>query len=80
MLPKLVMTDIDGVFTDGGMYYDQTGNEWKKFNTSDSLGVLFCKAFNIEVAIITGENTQIVERRAAKLQIPHLIQGSHDKW
>ena len=42
-LPKLILTDIDGVWTDGGMYYDQTGNEWKKFNTSDSAGILFCQ-------------------------------------
>lgn len=39
-LPLLIMTDIDGVWTDGGMYYDQTGNEWKKFHTYDSAGVL----------------------------------------
>ena len=79
MLPKLVITDIDGVLTDGGMYYDQTGNEWKKFNTSDSMGVLLCKALNIPVAIITSETTHIVERRAAKLKINHLIQGSSNK-
>lgn len=36
---KLILTDIDGVWTDGGMYYDQTGNEWKKFHTYDSAGV-----------------------------------------
>jgi YrbI family 3-deoxy-D-manno-octulosonate 8-phosphate phosphatase len=79
MLPKLVLTDVDGVLTDGGMYYDQKGNEWKKFNTSDSLGVLLCKALKIEIAFITGENTRIVDRRAEKLQITHLIQGSKDK-
>ncbi len=78
-LPKLVMTDIDGVWTDGGMYYDQTGNEWKKFNTSDSAGVLFCRAFSIPVAIITGEDTQIVDRRAKKLKIEYLFQGVTDK-
>ncbi|NBR15126.1 MAG: hypothetical protein EBU01_11200, partial [Crocinitomicaceae bacterium] len=66
-LPKLVITDIDGVWTDGGMYYDQTGNEWKKFNTSDSAGVLFLKILEIPIAIITGENTEIVRRRAGKL-------------
>jgi 3-deoxy-D-manno-octulosonate 8-phosphate phosphatase (KDO 8-P phosphatase) len=79
MLPKLVLSDLDGVWTDGGMYYDQTGNEWKKFNTSDSMGVLLCRALKIEIAIITGENTKIAERRAAKLKITHLIQGSQDK-
>lgn len=79
MLPKLILTDVDGVLTDGGMYYDQTGNEWKKFNTTDSLGVLLCKTLNIEIAIITGEDTEIVARRAKKLQIKHLIQGSKNK-
>jgi 3-deoxy-D-glycero-D-galacto-nononate 9-phosphatase len=79
MLPKLVITDIDGVWTDGGMYYDQTGNEWKKFNTSDSAGVLFLRLLNIPVAIITGEQTEIVKRRAEKLKIDFLYQGISDK-
>ncbi|MBN2487002.1 MAG: HAD-IIIA family hydrolase [Bacteroidales bacterium] len=79
MLPKLVITDIDGVWTDGGMYYDQTGNEWKKFNTYDSAGVLFCKKLNIPVAIITGENTEIVKRRAEKLKIDYLFMGVSNK-
>jgi YrbI family 3-deoxy-D-manno-octulosonate 8-phosphate phosphatase len=76
---KLVITDIDGVWTDGGMYYDQTGNEFKKFNTSDSAGVLFLKKLNIPLVIITGENTLIVERRAKKLGISYLFQGCKDK-
>lgn len=79
MLPKLILTDIDGVWTDGGMYYDQTGNEWKKFNTSDSAGVLFARKLNIPVGIITGEDTEIVARRAAKLKIDLLFQGVQDK-
>jgi len=76
---KLVLTDIDGVWTDGGMYYDQTDNEWKKFNTSDSAGVLFLKRLNIPCGIITGEETKIVERRAQKLKIDYLYQGVSDK-
>ncbi|MEO6837886.1 MAG: HAD-IIIA family hydrolase [Ginsengibacter sp.] len=79
MLPKLVLTDIDGVWTDGGMYYDQTGNEWKKFNTSDSAGVIFCHRFNIPVGIITGEDTEIVKRRSDKLKIDYLFQGVSNK-
>ena len=79
MLPKLILTDIDGVWTDGGMYYDQTGNEWKKFNTSDSAGVLFAHRLNIPVGIITGEDTQIVARRSDKLHIDYLFQNSKDK-
>ncbi|MGL5889774.1 MAG: KdsC family phosphatase [Bacteroidia bacterium] len=78
-LPKLVLTDIDGVWTDGGMYYDQTGNEFKKFNTSDSAGVLFLRQLNIQTGIITGENTEIVARRAAKLKITILHQGIGNK-
>lgn len=76
---KLVITDIDGVWTDGGMYYDQTGNEWKKFNTADSLGILLCHKLNIPVAIITGEKTEIVKRRAEKLKIDYLFDGVNDK-
>ena len=76
---KLFITDIDGVWTDGGMYYDNNGNEWKKFNTSDSAGVLFLKLLNIPTAIITGENTKIVARRADKLQIEDCFLGISDK-
>lgn len=77
--PRLVITDIDGVWTDGGMYYDQQGNEWKKFNTSDSAGVLFLRLAEIPLVIMTGEDTTIVQRRADKLRIEHLHQGVKDK-
>lgn len=80
MIPKLILTDIDGVWTDGGMYYDQTGNEWKKFHTYDSAGVLFARKMNIPVGIITGEDTEIVRRRAAKLGVDYLFQGVKDKY
>src|SRR6476469_6651167 len=79
LLPKLVITDIDGVWTDGGMFYDQTGNELKKFNTSDSAGVLFLKHLNIPFAVITGEDTEIMRRRAAKLKIDLLFMGVKNK-
>lgn len=77
---KLFITDIDGVWTDGGMYYDETGNEFKKFNTADSAGVVFLRLLNIPVAIITGENTKIVKRRAEKLKIDHLYMGITNKF
>lgn len=77
--PKLILTDIDGVWTDGSMYYDQTGNEWKKFNTYDSAGVLLAHKFQIPVGIITGEETQIVLRRSQKLKIDFLYQGIKNK-
>jgi 3-deoxy-D-manno-octulosonate 8-phosphate phosphatase (KDO 8-P phosphatase) len=76
---KLILTDIDGVWTDGGMYYDQTGNEWKRFNTADGAGVLFCHQAGIPVGIITGEDTEIVKRRAEKLHVDFLYQGIQNK-
>ena len=78
-LPKLILTDIDGVWTDGGMFYDNKDMELKKFNTSDSAGVIFCKLLNIQIGIITGENTEIVRRRANKLKIELLYMGVSDK-
>lgn len=76
---KLVLSDIDGVWTDGGMYYDNNGSELKKFHTYDSAGVLFCKKFNIPVGILTGEKTDIVSKRANKLKIELLFQGVSNK-
>ena len=78
-VPKLVVTDIDGVWTDGGMYYDESGNEWKKFHTYDSAGVLFLKKLNIPLVICTGETTNAVKRRSEKLKVDYLFQGISDK-
>jgi 3-deoxy-D-manno-octulosonate 8-phosphate phosphatase (KDO 8-P phosphatase) len=79
MIPRLILTDVDGVLTDGGMYYDQTGNEWKKFHTYDSFGVLLCKEARILTGIITGEDTVIVKNRSEKLAIDYVFQGVTDK-
>jgi len=78
-LPKIVFTDIDGVWTDGGMYYDQQDNEWKKFNTRDSAGVLFLRALQVPLVILTGEDTRIMTRRAEKLKIEFCLQGVKNK-
>lgn len=78
-LPKLILTDIDGVWTDGGMYYDGTDVELKKFHTYDSAGVLFAHHLHIPVGILTGENTESVRRRANKLKIDYLYLGVKDK-
>lgn len=76
---KLILTDIDGVWTDGGMYYDQTGNEMKRFNTYDGVGVSLAHQNGIPVGIITGETTEIVRRRSEKLKVDYLMQGVSDK-
>lgn len=79
MLPKLFITDIDGVWTDGGMYYTAEGDVMKRFCVKDGWGVIFLRHFNIPLAIMTGENTQIVSRRAAKLKIDRCYLGVKDK-
>ncbi|MCB9188169.1 MAG: HAD-IIIA family hydrolase [Flavobacteriales bacterium] len=78
--PKLILTDIDGVWTDGGMYYDMTGNELKKFHTYDSAGILWCKKAGIPCGILTGETTEMVQRRAEKLKVDYLFQGTKNKF
>lgn len=72
---KLFLTDVDGVLTDAGMYYTESGDEFKKFNTHDGLGLMMLKEAGIKRGFITTENTKIVERRAAKLKIDYLYQG-----
>ncbi len=76
---KLVISDIDGVWTDGGIYYSARGEELKKFNTRDGMGVQLLRNKKIEVAIITGEITEIVQRRADKLGLNLVFLGIKDK-
>jgi len=76
---KLFITDIDGVWTDGSMYYAESGDEFKKFNTADSAGVLLLKLLGIQTAIITGEKTNTVIRRARKLKIDKVFTGIKNK-
>lgn len=76
---KLFITDIDGVWTDGSMYYSDDGIELKRFNTYDSAGVLLCQELGIHVAIITGENSSAVKKRANKLNIEHCFLGVSNK-
>ena len=76
---KMLATDVDGVLTDSGMYYSENGDELKKFNTRDGMGLVLLRKAGFKVAIVTSEDTKIVERRAAKLKITDLFQGARDK-
>ena len=78
-LIKLVITDIDGVWTDGGMYYTAEGDVMKRFSVKDGWGVSVLHKAGIPVAILTGENTPIVQRRAEKLKIDYCFLGIKDK-
>jgi len=72
---KLFLTDVDGVLTDAGMYYSENGDEMKKFNTHDGMGLQLIRQHGIKVGIITSENTKMVERRFNKLKLDYLYQG-----
>ncbi|WP_368122274.1 KdsC family phosphatase, partial [Bacteroides cellulosilyticus] len=75
---KLFLTDVDGTLTDGGMYYGESSEELKKFNTRDGMGLQLLQEAGIKTGIITSENTKIVENRAKKLKVDYLVQGKRD--
>ena len=78
---KFLITDVDGVLTDTGVYYNSHGEELKRFSIRDGMGVERLKqSADIETGIITGENSLIVSRRAEKLQIRELHLGIKNKF
>jgi YrbI family 3-deoxy-D-manno-octulosonate 8-phosphate phosphatase len=76
---KMLVMDVDGTLTDGAMYYSANGEELKRFNTRDGMGISLLHRAGIQTAILTTENTKIVEARAAKLKIDNVILGSRNK-
>jgi 3-deoxy-D-manno-octulosonate 8-phosphate phosphatase (KDO 8-P phosphatase) len=77
---KLVLTDCDGVLTDGGVYYSASGEELKRFDIRDGMGVGRLRNLaGIETGIVTGENSPSVAQRASKLGITEYHPGSKDK-
>jgi 3-deoxy-D-manno-octulosonate 8-phosphate phosphatase (KDO 8-P phosphatase) len=76
---KIMIFDVDGVLTDGGLYYGPEGEAIKRFNVLDGLGIKFLHQFGIQTAIISARLSSITARRAADLGISHVFQGSHDK-
>jgi 3-deoxy-D-manno-octulosonate 8-phosphate phosphatase (KDO 8-P phosphatase) len=76
---RLVLTDSDGVLTDGGVYYSDSGEALRRFSVRDGMGVERLRGAGIATGIITRELCGCVERRAAKLGLPHLFLGVRDK-
>lgn len=72
---KLIVLDVDGTLTDGGIYYDSLGNEMKRFDVKDGLGIKVGIAAGLEFAVITGRESPMVERRVRELGIQHLCSG-----
>lgn len=76
---QLLALDVDGVMTDGKLYFSAQGDELKAFNILDGHGIKMLLKNGIEVAIITGRNSPLTAKRARDLGIEHLIQGREDK-
>lgn len=76
---RLLALDVDGVLTDGRLYFAEDGQEFKTFDTQDGHGIKMLQQAGVAVAIITGRNTRLVERRARNLGVAHLMQGREDK-
>jgi len=76
---KIVLSDVDGVLTDGGMYYSNKGESLKKFNTKDGMGVELLLEKNIKTILITRENSTITKKRSTKIKIKKLYQGIKNK-
>lgn len=72
---KLVLTDVDGVLTDGGMYYTKNGDIMKKFHARDGMGVTILRKNNIPTIIVTKEKNAIVKKWAEKMKINKTYQG-----
>ena len=78
-LISLIAFDVDGVMTDGGLYFSDSGEEFKRFNSLDGQGLKMLRASGVEVAIITGRTSRCVEARAENLGITHVFQGVEHK-
>ena len=76
---RLLVLDVDGTMTDGGVYYDSTGNELKKFAIKDGAGIVLARAAGMQVMICTGRECEAVRHRAQDLHIDYLFQNVHDK-
>lgn len=77
---KLVITDVDGVLTDGSLYYDENGEALKYFNVKDGLGIKMLLACGIQVAVLSGGDTPILRRRIKDLGIPLFQLGKMSKY
>ncbi|WP_412536180.1 KdsC family phosphatase [Marinobacter sp. MIT932201] len=76
---RLIALDVDGIMSDGKLYFSANGDELKAFNILDGLGLKQLMAAGITVAVITGRQSPLTEKRMRDLGIPHLMQGREDK-
>ncbi len=76
---KIIATDVDGVLTDGGLYYTAEGLVMKKFNVKDGMGTRLLKEQGIKTAIITTDTSELIKIRAERIKVDYLFLGVWDK-
>lgn len=76
---RLLVLDVDGVLTDGGLYYGPGDVELKRFDTKDGFAIRAAQRVGLRIGLLTARSSQAVARRAGELEIEHVIQGSPDK-
>jgi 3-deoxy-D-manno-octulosonate 8-phosphate phosphatase (KDO 8-P phosphatase) len=76
---RAVAIDVDGVLTDGGLWWGPGGEEWKRFCFADIMGVSLARRAGLILALISGENSPLVDRYAEKMLIRHVVKGRRDK-
>ena len=79
MCIKLVISDVDGVLTDGAVYKSDNGDEYKKFNVTDGSGIAVARAVDLKIALISGRYSKATEIRAKELRIEDVYNGTLDK-
>jgi len=78
-LIKLLVLDVDGTLTDGGVSIDGTGREWKRFDIQDGMGIVRLQKNGVEVALISGRHSEATGRRALELGISEVVNGIGEK-
>ena len=76
---KFLVLDVDGTMTDGGIYYDEHGNELKKFCTKDAAGIFAARKIGIKIVVITGRECLATKNRLEELKVDYLFQNIKDK-
>ena len=76
---RAIAFDVDGTLTDGGLCWGPVGAEWKRFCFADIMGLSLARRAGLVVALISGENSPLVDRYAEKMQILHVVKGCRDK-
>lgn len=76
---RAIALDVDGVLTDGGVWWGPNGEEWKRFSFADIMGISLARRAGLKIGLISGEDSPLVDRYAAKMNIEFVAKGRRDK-